>query len=225
MNLLGLLLVPLCLVTAWCLYDLLWLVQPEVGTGWPLAAWWMLSGFGLWVVLWFVLPRPLITYVLAHELTHALWALVFGARISGIKVSRAGGHVEVSRTNVLITLAPYFFPLYTVLVIALRLLLGMFWEQSVYEPFWFGLVGVTWGFHLTFTLNMIGKHQPDIVEYGRFFSYFFILLMNLVGICLWVVAVGDPSMDDLLRLWFADAEALGESARGIVLEAWEKWGR
>jgi hypothetical protein len=70
------------------------------------------------VVIFLLLPKPMWIYVFGHELTHALWTWLFGGQVKKMKVSSAGGHVVVSKTNFVIALAPYFFPLYAALVIA-----------------------------------------------------------------------------------------------------------
>lgn len=197
--LLGLLLLPVCGVMTAALYRILMLARPESLHQVAPPTWGLLFGFFFWVVLFFSMPRPLRTYVLGHELTHALWAVLMGGRASQLKVSRKGGSVMVSKTNVLVTLAPYFFPFYTFLVLALYLVLALFLDLRHYEPFWMGCVGLTWSFHLTFTLTMLGSHQTDIVEHGRTFSYVFIYFMNVAGLCLWVVAVGPAGMEDLER--------------------------
>jgi hypothetical protein len=62
------------------------------------------------LLLLLILPSPIRTYVLGHELTHALWGLCMGARVGKINVTKNGGHVELSKTNFLITLPPIFFP-------------------------------------------------------------------------------------------------------------------
>ena len=54
----------------------------------------------------------------ATELTHALWTWLMGGKVNRFKVTSKGGHVIVSKTNFLIALAPYFFPVYAVLVVA-----------------------------------------------------------------------------------------------------------
>ncbi|MGH8022894.1 MAG: M50 family metallopeptidase, partial [Limisphaerales bacterium] len=77
-----------------------------------------LAGIACWGVIFFLLPRPMWIYVFGHELTHALWAWLFGGRVKRMKITSSGGHVVVTRNNFLITLAPYFFPLYAVMVIA-----------------------------------------------------------------------------------------------------------
>ena len=39
------------------------------------------------------------TYILGHELTHALWTILFGGKASGLKISDTGGSVRVSKNN------------------------------------------------------------------------------------------------------------------------------
>jgi hypothetical protein len=140
---------------------------------------WFAGGFIAWFLLFALFPRPIRTYVFAHELTHALWGLLMGARVSRLKVSKKGGSVTLNKTNFLITLAPYFFPFYSVLALALYVLLALWLDMSAYLPFWYGLFGLTWAFHLSFTAMMLGIHQPDIHEHGRLFSYAVIYIVNL----------------------------------------------
>jgi hypothetical protein len=148
---------------------------------------WLLTGYLLWLGMWFFLPQPVRAYVVAHELTHALWALFSGGRVHSIRVSHKGGSVRLSKSNMLITLAPYFFPFYTIAVILVRLLLSLFLNEVPYPLVWLFFVGLTWGFHITFTIQSLMTTQPDIHEYGRLFSYVIIYLFNLIGVGLWVV--------------------------------------
>lgn len=194
--LIGLLLLPLGVAATWAVVDLLRSVNLASGAELGPGAWWLAGGFMFWLVLYTVMPRPVRSYVLAHELTHALWAWAMGSRVSGIRVGSEGGYVEVDRVNVWITLAPYFFPLYTALVLLVHGGLSMFYDLSVYEPFWLALVGLTWSFHLTFTLSTLRTHQPDIQAHGRLFSYTLIYLLNLLGVGLWIVAAGSPQLGD-----------------------------
>src|SRR2546429_2217108 len=83
----------------------------------------MLAGAACWLVILLLLPKPMWIYVFGHELTHALWAWLFGGRGKKIKATSQSGHVVITRNNFLITLAPYFFPLY-VAVVALIFTLG-----------------------------------------------------------------------------------------------------
>lgn len=163
--------------------------------------WWFTGGFIFWLILWFTLPRPARTYVLAHELTHALWGNFFGGSWSKLRVTEHGGSVNLTKTNVWITLAPYFFPFYTILVILLHLLLRLFTDTTHYEPFWLALIGLTWSFHITFTLAVLTNRQPDVQEHGRLFSWTLIWILNLLGLLLWILIVTrSPILDWLGKL-------------------------
>jgi len=182
----GVALLPFCVAATLTLLDTL---RSIPGSGRLLSpeTTWLCAGYFLWLGMWFFIPRPVRTYVVAHELTHALWGLFFGARVHGMRVTSGGGSVSLSKSNLLITLAPYFFPLYTVIVILLRLVAGLIWHPVPVPLLWLFLVGLTWGFHVCFTVQSLMTEQPDIAEYGRLFSYAVIYLFNLVGVGLWVV--------------------------------------
>ena len=187
--LLGLLFLPLCVAATQSVVALLQLMKPDDVRAVPLAAWWLAGGFVFWLVLFYALPRPTRTYVLAHELTHAIWGILMGAKVSKIKVSKNSGYVSLSKTNFLIGLAPYFFPFYTICVILVYFGLSFVIDMGRYELFWLAAIGLTWGFHLTFTISTLMTHQPDITEHGRLFSYAVIYLFNILGIGLWIIAV------------------------------------
>ncbi len=201
-------------------------VVDTLDAGW--GAWALPAGFLLWVLIFFILPRPFRTYVLGHELTHALWALMMGARVGKMKVGKTGGHVELSKTNFAITLAPYFFPFYTTIVIAIYCIAGRWMDTSTHQGWWLAAVGLTWSFHITFTLHMLSQHQPDVQEHGRIFSFTVIYIMNVLVIALMMVLLGTPRFLEfgnllghkiavaynytyqyLMRGWFAVAEWIG----------------
>ena len=52
---------------------------------------------------WYDFSRP---YVFMHELTHAVAALLCGARIKDVHVGKESGYVKMSHTNTFIALAP-----------------------------------------------------------------------------------------------------------------------
>ena len=66
----------------------------------------LIGGIAAFALSWAALPHPVRTYVLGHELTHAVWGLLFGAVPSSLKVGERGGSVRLTKTNMLITLAP-----------------------------------------------------------------------------------------------------------------------
>ena len=198
-TLLGLLLVPFCFAVTRTLWFMIEGLRTATGGEVAISAWSLLAGFLIWIFCYFTMSRPLRTYVLGHELTHALWGFLMGASIHGFKVSKKGGHVEMSKQNFFITLAPYFFPLYTVLVILIYAGLLLFMYLSIYEPFWLGCVGLTWGFHFTFTMMALTTRQPDIERYGRVLSYAIIYFMNVLGMCMWIAAVASPTFEGMVE--------------------------
>src|SRR6266404_5373729 len=92
--------------------------------------WFFSLGVVLCVIAFFGLPRPVILYVFGHELTHALWVLLMGGRVSGFRIGPEGGHIVTNRTNFWIALAPYIFPLYGVLAIAIYGGLSLFYNME-----------------------------------------------------------------------------------------------
>jgi len=147
----------------------------------------LFSGYAVWLAVWFFLPRPAKSYILAHELTHAISGLFFGAKVSNLNISAKGGSVSLSKTNLWIILSPYFIPFYTILLIAVYLLIGVFIHPVPYKALWIFLVGFTWSFHACFTLNSLLIRQPDIQMYGRIFSYAIIYFLNLLLVALWMI--------------------------------------
>jgi hypothetical protein len=142
--------------------------------------WFFSLGAVLWLVAFFGLPRPIVIYVFGHELTHALWVLLMGGRVSRFRVGRDGGHIVTSKANFWIALAPYFFPLYSILAIAVYGVLSLFLNVQPYGRLLYAVIGVTWAFHFTFTCWMIPKNQTDLSDQGTFFSLVVIYLMNLL---------------------------------------------
>lgn len=151
---------------------------------WAGEAFWFFSlGAVLWLIAFFGLPRLLVVYVFGHELTHAIWVWLMGGRVTQFNVSRDGGYVVTNKTNFWIALAPYFFPIYSLLAIAVYGGLSLCFDVQPYGRWLYTVLGVTWAFHLTFTCWMVPKNQTDLRSHGTFFSLVVIYLMNLLLLC------------------------------------------
>jgi hypothetical protein len=162
-----------------------------------------LAGAACWCVIFFLLPKPMWIYVFGHELTHALWTWLFWGQVKKMKVTSKGGHVVISKTNFVIALAPYFFPLYAVIVVGLFALGNLIWNWHGYLV-WFHLcVGAAYAFHVTLTFHTLQTRQSDITSQGCLFSAVVIFLGNvcvlLFGIPLLTAKVG---MFNSLGWWF-----------------------
>lgn len=154
--------------------------------------WFFSLGAVLWLIAFFGLPRPLLIYVFGHELTHALWVWLMGGRVSRFRVGRDGGHIITDRNNFWIALAPYFFPLYSIITIAAYGICSLALDVHPYGRLLYALIGGTWAFHFTFTCWMIPKSQTDLTDHGTFFSLVVIYLMNLTLLSAMLVTASAP---------------------------------
>jgi hypothetical protein len=165
---------------------------------WATEEFWFFSlGAVLWLIAFWGLPRPLVVYVFGHELTHALWVWMMGGRVTNFRVGRDGGHIITNKNNFWIALAPYFFPLYSLLAIGIYGLLSLFLDVQPFLRVLYAVIGITWAFHFTFTCWMVTKVQTDLTEHGTFFSLVVIYLMNLILLsAMLVIASADISFLD-----------------------------
>jgi len=169
--------------------------------------------FGIGCVLmmgWFftgVLERLfLYFYVLGHELTHAVFVYACGGKVGGIHVTADGGYVMTNKSNALIALSPYFVPFWSVVILGISTMIGLFYEIPHHDHALYFLVGFSWSFHLLWTLWMIPRDQPDLKENGVFFSLVVIYLANVVVISILLcLALDDLSWDhwynELVNSW------------------------
>jgi hypothetical protein len=177
-GLLGLLLIPAGAGLARGLFRLLVQVHLQPGGGTLLLQFFL--GAGFWALVFSFLGRPLRSYVLAHELSHALAALLSGARVGKMKIGSRGGSVVVSHSNLWIALAPYLIPFYSLLLLILHASASLFWDPSPWRPWLPFALGLTWSFHLSFTLYALSLGQRDIQPYGAWGAYPVILVGNLL---------------------------------------------
>jgi hypothetical protein len=100
----------------------------------------------------------------------------------------------VSKTNFVIALAPYFFPLYAVFVVIIFMLGSLIWYWRPYMVWFHLLLGAAYAFHVTLTWHILKTRQSDITGQGYLFSGVVIFLGNaavlLIGIPL-VATHGD----------------------------------
>lgn len=173
-----------------------------------------LCGAACWLVVLWLLPRPMLLYVFGHELTHALWTWLCGGRVQRFKASARGGHVVISRTNFLIVLAPYFFPLYVALVVGVFATGSHLWDWRAALPFFYLAVGAAYAFHVTLTWHILETDQSDVTSQGYLFSAVVILLGNVL-----VLLLGLPWLTDRVDLGTALRWWL-EGARDAARHLW-----
>lgn len=176
------------------------------------------GGAGSWLGIYLLLPKPMRLYVFGHELTHVLWTWLFGGRVKKFKASAKGGHVVVTRTNFLIILAPYFFPLYAVLLVFCFILGHWIWDWTAYRIWFHLLVGAAYGFHVTLTWNALQSRQTDITSQGYFFSAVVIFLGNVIVLLLGIPLLAGSQVSILTALswWLGETGALFQWLARIV---------
>lgn len=161
-----------------------WLSEP---------VWFTLMGGLLFASLKFSLVAEKIlvyVYVLGHELTHALAALVSFGKVQSVHVDMSGGYVETDADNLFIALSPYFVPLWMLCWTGILFIANYFYPFGAYAPWFYGGLGFWWVFHLYWTVWIIPREQPDMLENGLVFSILLIMLMN-VGILLGILCCFD----------------------------------
>jgi len=146
---------------------------------------WILSfgaGFAAWFLIFLFLPRAMWLYVLGHEFTHALAAMLSGGKVSAFKVTSKGGHIMTDKISWWIALSPYFVPIYALIWIGLWLTIDFYHSLRPWQPvLYFGL-GFFWCFHLTFTCSMLHPRQTDLSGEGYIFSGVVIVSFNLITV-------------------------------------------
>jgi hypothetical protein len=212
----AILLLPACVGGAEALWRVM-RVSGDADTIWIPA----LAGAGCWLVIYLLLPKPMLIYVFGHELTHALWTWALGGRVKKFKASSKGGHVVVTRNNFVIALAPYFFPLYAIMVFVGFGIGHWLWNWAHYMVWFHLLLGAAYAFHVTLTWHILKHSQSDITEQGILFSFAIIFLGNIV-----VLLVGIPALATkvevltALRWWFdSTGEVLKALGRVLGLTA------
>jgi hypothetical protein len=208
----ALLLLPLCLGAV----RTLWSVVSASGsaqTAWVA----LLGGVACWIVVFLILPRPMWLYVVGHELTHAIWVWLFGGKVKKFKATSKGGHVVVSKNNFLIALAPYFFPIYAVLLVLVFLAGHLVWNWSALTPWFHLLLGAAYAFHVTLTAHVLRTRQSDISGQGYVFSAVLIFLGNVLVLMVAVpLLTGRTGLLTVLGWWMRDTGSILRRLGGML---------
>jgi len=199
----AILLLPVCIGAG----QTLWLVMSRCGgadtTFVPI-----LGGAACWLAIYLLLPKPMWIYVFGHELTHVIWVWLFGGSVKKFKATSSGGHVIVDKTNFLIALSPYFFPLYAILVVAAFVAGHLIWNWKDFFVWFHLLVGAAYAFHVTLNVHVLKTQQSDITSQGYLFSAVVIFLGNvlvlLIGLPLLTAKVDLATM---MKWWYANTAA------------------
>lgn len=143
---------------------------------------------------------------LEHELTHAIVGLPFLFIPRGMRVTATrGGHVKqiwIGPTfltplygpgTVLSSLAPYFFP-----TISYLLIIWSFVIAESKTPWFFITFGFATTFHVVSTWAQTNYRQPDLKQTGIIFSTLFLPVANLIALggLMAFISAGAPGFCD-----------------------------
>jgi hypothetical protein len=108
------------------------------------------------------------------------------------KATKNGGAVEVKEPNVWVVLAPYFYPTFTVLWFPFWFLVVRYKEDVPFAmELFFGILALTWAYHLVMTLYILKFEQSDITRYGKIFSYSLIIFINTLTVFIFLSLITD----------------------------------
>lgn len=137
-------------------------------------------GIVAYLVVHAVIFKPSYLYIFSHEFMHVIATWISGGKVTAFKVSSKGGNVAVTKSNLFIALAPYFFPFYTIVVTLIFFGAKFFLKDSIdYNPFLFA-IGFTLAFHIILTVDFLKVRQTDLMHAGYLFSICLIYIVNLI---------------------------------------------
>jgi hypothetical protein len=167
---------------------------------------WAVSGFALFIFMFLLFGAPVRTYILEHELSHMLIALLSGTKIRSVSFRTGNAHVKTGRVNLFIALVPYSLPLYALFVMLLLKLMKRLAQSSLLIEALYFLAGLTLSFHFIATIYYLQLDQPDMNRYGTFASLILVITWTLVILAL-ILALMFEDVQVLLffRESFADA--------------------
>ncbi len=174
------------------------------------------SGAACWMTIYWMLPKPMWIYVFGHEITHALWTWLFGGRVKKFKVTSKGGHVIIDKTNFVIALAPYFFPIYAAMVGLVFVIGHLIWDWSRYAMAFHLLLGAAYAFHVTLTWHILKTRQSDITSQGLLFSAVVIFLGNVLVLLLGLSPLLGQSVWTVLGWWMTSTGGVFHRLAGLL---------
>ena len=177
--------------------------------------WIILGGAVAYMLMHFFLHKPERLYLWGHEFSHLVLAKLFFRKVHQFHISsKTGGKVVLDQTNVMIDLAPYIFPLYSVAacIVAMVIRDAHPWVEEIYLV----LASFLFTMHLLFSAKGFLEGQPDLCRSGRVFSAAVVMFFFLLWIpCLMApgVSAGWGSIKEAYREWLS---AGGDTGRMLI---------
>lgn len=194
------LLLPLSVVMVFALLQQLYHAAPVVGSidFWQSVPVWfsVLGALVFMAVKFFRLIDPILmfAYVAGHELTHAITALMCFGKVQAVSVDLDGGYVDTDTDNLFVSLSPYFVPLWMLVWLGAFYSVNWLFPFESYQAWFYAGFGFWWAFHVYWTLWVIPREQPDLLENGVVLSFMIIMLTNIAALLLMLRCFGVISL-------------------------------
>lgn len=173
----GILLLPFLISVSIAFYEQF----GNIETTWTKSQQYFIWGIIAYCLIHLLLFKPMLIYAIGHEVVHVLATLLCLGKVTSFKISRAGGSVSTSKSNLFITLSPYIIPIYVIFLIVLYYLINnVFFEGILAQSYFMFLLGMTLAFHIVMTVDMLKTKQPDFVKAGYLVSFILIYVINLL---------------------------------------------
>jgi hypothetical protein len=176
-------------------------------------------GIVAYLVVHAVIFKPSYLYIFSHEFMHAIATWISGGKVTSFKVSSKGGSVAVTKNNLFIALAPYFFPFYTIVVTLIFFTAKFFLKDSInYNPFLFA-IGFALAFHIILTVDFLKIRQTDLMHAGYLFSICLIYIVNLIiiGLIFSLLFGGVTFKELLMDTYFKSKDIYAGAYRQLFL--------
>jgi len=136
---------------------------------------------------------------LEHELTHATFAILSLNRVTGLNATgREGGVTHYQGYgNWIITLAPYFVP-----TVSLVVLLFLSLAKPTYYSVLFFIMGLSIAYHLQSTWQETHRAQTDLQKSGWLFVWLFLPTANLLMMLIILTALPNDALSTARSLGY-----------------------
>lgn len=183
--------------------------------------WYSLLGimtFAVLAIMMMLRTACVYMYVLGHELTHAVAILLCGGKISKIHVTAdQGGYVISNKSNLFISLSPYFVPFWMLVWMLVLWLINYFAPFDSYEGWFYAGFGFWWSFHLYWTVWSIRQEQPDMLDNGLIFSLLLTFVLNVLSLTIILYAFGVLSLEGYCKHFYMAASELYDTFCTLLL--------
>lgn len=138
-------------------------------------------GAGCYIIVYAAYRGESFTYVLGHELMHAMTTFLFGGKLVSLFVSHKSGSVKTTKDNMIISLAPYSVSFYALVLAVLYFCLSVVTFTWSMRSIFIFCLGVAMMQHVLMSIRSILIGQSDIRAHGTLFSLHIIFVANIVS--------------------------------------------